>query len=328
MQVMPKKPLISVIIPVYKVEQYLDECLISVLNQTYTNLEIIVINDGSPDSSGAICRAYAKKDPRIYYYQQANAGLSSARNTGIDKAQGEYLTFIDSDDYVAKDYIEKLYQAAQRHQADIVVAPNYLVENQTMQPIVNHVNQELVLTPKEAILAQNNNKLMDCIVFIVAWNKLYRREVFQTARFKKGIWHEDEELLYKLYLTVDKVVYTPAVGYYYRIHSQSIMQSGFSLRRLDILAIYHEKIQILTQGNIDTTEIKYQYLVKLAEILYQLQKNNYVTEYQKLKHQTKDLSQRYYHEIVHKLALKRKIKLRLSWYLKSVFWWVNEKIQR
>lgn len=173
--------LISVIIPVYKVEKYLDECIQSVINQTYKNLEIILVDDGSPDNCGKICDEYAKKDNRIKVIHKENGGLSSARNAGLDIARGEYISFIDSDDYVSKDFIKNM--SIQMANADLIICgmKNVYKEDEKCDEKENVVIKNETLTFIEA-----NQKLIKPKneIYVTACNKLYRRELFDNLRFE------------------------------------------------------------------------------------------------------------------------------------------------
>ena len=179
---------ISVIVPVYNVEQYLRRCLDSLVNQTLNDIEIIVVNDGSPDDSQAIIDEYACKYENIRAFKKANGGLSDARNFGLEYVTGEYVAFVDSDDYVQKDMYEKMYSKAKENDFDIVVCDlNYVYPGKLME-VNSHIKNDTTDIKKSMIN-----------IYPAAWNKLYKRNLFDhDVRFKKGVWFEDVEFLYRL----------------------------------------------------------------------------------------------------------------------------------
>lgn len=218
--------LISVIVPVYNVEEYLKQCLDSILEQTFSNYEVILINDGSTDSSGLICQEYAEKDSRIRYFEKENGGLSDARNYGIEQAQGEYLTFVDSDDFLDKMHLNVLYTALVSNNVDISIVnyANYQTSNATFYLHTfgeyyekNYSSEELL--DNLAILERND------LSFSTIWGKLYKRSVFSFLRFPKGVIGEDVALIYKIYTQVDKIVYAHKDTYIYRENDSGITKS-------------------------------------------------------------------------------------------------------
>ena len=184
---------ITVIVPVYNVEHYLDKCLDSLINQTYKNLEIIVINDGSTDNSGIICQEYAQKDNRIIYIEKENGGLSDARNVGLDKMTGSYVTFIDSDDWVESDYVEVLYNKLIEYRADIAVG-NYCKFNESDSNFYFHISgnyfEKLYDNVSIVDCLNDSNRLLNSAL-IVAWGKIYRKEIISNFRFPVGRVTED-----------------------------------------------------------------------------------------------------------------------------------------
>lgn len=213
-----RNSLISIIIPIYNVEPYLRRCLDSVVNQTYTNLEIILIDDGSPDNCPQICDEYAAKDNRIIVIHKENGGLSDARNAGLTICKGDYISFIDSDDWVDEKYIEVLLSLAINKSADIAIAENIKTKSQI------HIKDRNVtttaFTSKEALLKLFCKKN---IAFIVSWGKLYKKELFDNLRFPVGKYHEDEFTTYLLFYKSTSIAYTSQVLYYYYSRESSIM---------------------------------------------------------------------------------------------------------
>ena len=191
-----KQPLISVIIPVYGVEKYIAQCLDSIINQTYKNLEIILVDDGSPDACPKLCDEYSKIDKRIKVIHKKNGGLSDARNVGIDICKGNYITFVDSDDWIEKDMIEQLYSLINKFSADISIC-NFLRTSDEKMKIFNKNEKIKCYNKYEAIRELlKGHKIQD-----YAWNKMYKKEVFYNIRYPKGRNMEDKGTTYKTFFT-------------------------------------------------------------------------------------------------------------------------------
>ncbi len=227
-------PAISVIIPVYKVEPYLDACVSSVVGQTFSDLEILLVDDGSPDRCPELCDAWAQKDPRVRVIHQENGGLSAARNTGIEAATGEFLAFVDSDDMLEPDALRRAWEAQQACQADLVIFNLvYVDEHNHPLPAPDFSGfRDEVLTADEVwqryfALAEQK------IYYVVAWNKLYRRELFKTLRYAPGKRYEDQFLLPGLLAQCKTVACLRYVGYRYAQRGGSIMAQGSSRNYLD-----------------------------------------------------------------------------------------------
>ena len=238
--------LISVIVPVYQVENYLNQCIESIIEQTYTNLEIILIDDGSNDNCPQICDDWSIKDKRIKVIHKKNGGLSDARNVGLDIAKGKYIAFIDSDDWVDSRYIELLYNSLIKSEADISACSIQKVyDADSVDPYNLNPKLQLV-TPKEAI----KDILYDRRFKTVAWNKLYSKEILSGERFIVGRIHEDEFFSYKVFDKAQKLVFVDASLYKYRQRSGSIMSSP-SLKHLDLLDAYLNRIKFLENNYTD-----------------------------------------------------------------------------
>lgn len=227
-----KMPELSIIVPIYKVEKYLEECIQSILGQTFTDFELILVDDGSPDACPQMCDAIAEQDSRVRVLHQKNGGLSAARNTGIEAARGNWLGFVDSDDFVAPDFYEKLYNAAVNADADCAVCSVQLTHEDGSRMDTppqwkvyggGYTGEEILKT----ITWQNNAP------YLVAWNKLYRREVFRTLRYPVGRINEDVFVFAELFDTIKKVACVEQPLYFYRQRKDSIMQSKCTLRNLD-----------------------------------------------------------------------------------------------
>ena len=216
---------ITVIVPVYNVENYLRKCLDSIIAQTYKNIEIIVVNDGSTDASGQICQEYTQIDNRIVYIEKENGGLSEARNVGLDKMTGSYVTFIDSDDWAELDYVEILYKKIIEYQADISVG-NYYSYNEDEETYYLHIYgdsyYEKVYDNISIFENLYESQEMKSFALISAWGKLYKAKLFDYLRFEKGKLGEDGYFNQKMYLSVNKVVYLNKGLYAYRQRSGSI----------------------------------------------------------------------------------------------------------
>lgn len=229
-------PLISVIVPVYNVEPYLRRCIDSILNQTYQTLEILLVDDGSPDGCPQICDGYAELDGRVRVIHKPNGGLSSARNAGIAQAAGEWIGFVDSDDYIAPKMYEKLYDAVKQNDADLAICDYVFVDNagKETQTDCTSIGYE-VLTKREAfnklnILGPNRKS---SVKYITAVNKLYRRSIFDGCLFKECVLHEDEFFVHRMLECCTTVAVVGEVLYYYVQRDGSITHSAFSVRRLD-----------------------------------------------------------------------------------------------
>ena len=210
---------ITVIVPVYNVEHYLDKCLDSLVNQTYKNLEIIVINDGSTDNSGTICQEYAQKDNRIVYIEKENGGQAEARNMGLDRMTGSYVTFVDSDDWVELDYVENLYKKITKYQADIAVG-NYYSFNEAEGMYYFHIFgdscYEKVYDNVSIFENLYESQEMKSFALISVWGKLYKADLLKRLRFDIGKLGEDGYLNQKIYLLAEKTIYLNKGLYAYR----------------------------------------------------------------------------------------------------------------
>ena len=215
-------PLISVIIPVYNVEKHLRRCLDSVIAQTYQKLEIICVDDGSIDDSGKICDQYAVRDARIKVIHQENQGLSAARNRGIDAADGEYIAFVDSDDYILEDMFERLYIALTCFNTMYVTCGFNAVDPDGKILDAHAVDEVQKYTGEEALYRHyfHPNGAEN---YVTAWGKLYSKTLFSELRFKRGICFEDIQMMPYLLLRAKDVVLIPYVGYNYVQNNGSIM---------------------------------------------------------------------------------------------------------
>lgn len=240
------KPLISVIVPVYKVEQYLERCVKSIINQTYSNLEIILVDDGSPDNCPAICDNYTCLDKRIKVFHKENGGLSDARNAGLEIATGEYITFVDSDDWISDNCIEVLYNSCCQYAADISIIDT--VETDGTKKYENSFSAGLsmqhIYTPEEAMYVIFTQSGFNTS----AWAKLYKYELIQKFRFTKGILYEDLDIMYRIFAQAKKIVFSNKAQYYYFQRAESIVHMSFDDRHFVLLDISHRIVAFIDQN--------------------------------------------------------------------------------
>lgn len=227
-----KGNLVSIIVPIYKVEDYLARCIDSLINQTYKNIEIILVNDGSPDSCGRICNEYAQIDSRIVVIHKENGGLSDARNVGIKSSRGEYVTFVDSDDWVSPYYIEYLYNILIETNSCIVEC-DYLVTER----LSDYEHQKLSKIARSSYAVENALELLikDRVFKQVVWNKMYKKEVLKNVSFELGKTNEDEFWTYQIFGNALKITKLNEILYFYFQRPGSIMRNRYSLKRLDAI---------------------------------------------------------------------------------------------
>ena len=231
---------ISVIVPVYNVEQYLERCVNSIINQTYTNLEIILVNDGSTDNSGKLCDELAKKDERIRVIHKENGGLSDARNRGIDESESDLVGFIDSDDYIDRDMYEILLKNLNNTDADLSMCGLYDVYNSIPQAQVTN-KETWELSSEQAIKMVMEAKILS----VTAVNKLYRKSLFSDLKFEVGKIAEDAFIMIKLLDKCEKIVATNEKKYYYVHRENSITTQKFSTKFLNVIEAYEQNSNII-----------------------------------------------------------------------------------
>ena len=238
-------PKISIVVPIFNVENYLQRCIDSIINQTYINIEIILVNDGSTDSCFKICEKYAKQDARILVIDKKNGGLGSARNAGIEKMTGDYVAFVDSDDCLDSFFIEKLFSLLKLHDADIAVCGfcGFAKENE-----LNKKKKRKIVTKT----LDSNNSLKNMFrwdgIGWTAWNKLYKASLFDLVRYEEGVYSEDMATTYKLYFQSTKVVWTNEPLYYYFHREDGIMRSKPPKRYRDEMIIIKQMISFFDEN--------------------------------------------------------------------------------
>ncbi len=229
---MDNKPLISIIVPVYNVENYIRRCVDSLINQTYNNLEIILIDDGSPDNSGAICDEYKQRDSRVKIIHKENGGVSSARNVGLENASGEYIGFIDADDYIDTQMYEVLYRSLSDNDADMAMGI-YAQENSKGEFIPHYVGEKSEVLDRAQTIAQ---MLKQVKYTCSLWDKLFSAKLIGDTRFDETISHNEDLLfVYQLMKNSKKAVYTPKPMYYYCNNEQSASRVSFSDKNTTML---------------------------------------------------------------------------------------------
>ena len=248
------KPLVSIILPVYNAQNHIARCLESICAQSWQNIEVIVLNDGSKDQSLPVCEAFRAKDERIVLVDKANSGVSDTRNLGLKLASGKYVQFVDSDDYIDPDFTEHLVTAAEQNNADLVIAPYKMVipagatkPEQVLDKLQDELGVMTVARPPEVreygflpagVYTQDEfaRHLMDkpaSYFYGVLWNKLYRRAIFAQLRYPEGKLNEDLFLIPEVCLRIQKAVVVPKALYYYVQRGSSIMNGSKTLRHFD-----------------------------------------------------------------------------------------------
>lgn len=225
--------LISVIVPVYRVENFLSTCIESILNQSLKDFELILVDDGSPDFCGHLCDIYETKDSRIKTIHKTNGGLSSARNAGLDIAKGDFIAFVDSDDFIFPNYLEVLYNACKRYNAEISCCK--FIRCSESDKLNNFKHQDV----SNEIEVFNDNKMEVFLttkkINTVAWGKLYKKEIFKNLKFPEGKLHEDVFTTHIAIHRAKKIAVCEYIGYAYRINFNSIVNESFSKKKLDLL---------------------------------------------------------------------------------------------
>ncbi len=312
---MAKQDLISIIIPIYKVEKYLDKCVTSILNQSYQNLEIILVDDGSPDGCPAICDEFAKKDKRIKVIHKTNGGLSDARNVGIESASGKYIAFVDSDDFVNKYYVETLYNTLIETGADLSICDYVYVKEDEI------VDTNEKLEPATTEVFEGAKKfeqiyLEKGVRFVVAWNKLYKSEIFKNndVRYPIGKIHEDEFIIHEVLNVCKKVSFTSVPLYYYLIREGSIMNQTLSEKNIPVYSALEKRVLFFKEKYPELLSVSLTWL--LSKVIRDYFKYNKELK-TKVNQIFKNLKQTFKYEIKH-LPLKQKLKLFIFSHFKFV----------
>src|SRR5690625_1324010 len=243
-------PSISISITVFNLEKYIDRCISSILNQEFTDFELIIIDDGSTDNSGNICRKYEEFDDRIIYIYQSNQGVSSARNRALDISKGKYILMVDGDDYIEKTMVGKLFDLCEKNNASISTCKNCLVDEKGQVLGTPKFTKDVhILTNEEALFRLYSGQITGFGVC----NKLYRKELLNNIRFPINRKFEDAAIQYRLIRQADRIVFTEERLYFYVIHSESMTRKKlvkYSENRLDIIKNFEETLIFLKESNI------------------------------------------------------------------------------
>ena len=269
--------LISIIVPIYNVENYLRMCLDSIQNQTYQNFECLLINDGSPDNSADICREYVAKDARFRYFEKENGGLSSARNFGIERSTGTYITFVDSDDWLENDALQLLYDALKKEHADISIG-RYNSYDETRYLYMTYVtapDDSLEVIEGREIIDREGVEEVRNGNWTVAYLKLFKRELLQDLPFPIGKITEDTYWTWKVLLRASRVVYLNRCIYWYRVGLTSTLSNTWSEKRIyDEIEAREEKLAILASLGYDLTNHILVYKNRLQRVIAKLEEQN------------------------------------------------------
>ena len=247
---------ISIIVPVYNVEKYINRCVDSIISQTYKNIEIILVDDGSFDMCPAICDNYAMKDSRVSVIHKQNGGLSDARNAGIEAARGRYIGFVDGDDCIKSDMYERLYDALTSADADISIS-NFIYVDEDCTPVwdknINMPDRNEVISGMDVLERTLDDKGW---YYVTVWNRLYKKEIFENVRFPVGKLHEDEFVAHGIYGNAKKVACIKYSGYMYVQRDGSIMGSEYSIKNLDAAIALTERFDYCMENGMQDCAVK------------------------------------------------------------------------
>jgi glycosyltransferase involved in cell wall biosynthesis len=252
---------ISIIAPVYQVEKYIGQCIESVINQTFKNFELILIDDGSKDKSGNICDEYAKRDKRIHVVHTENKGAASARNKGLDLATGKYIAFVDGDDYLAENMLDKLYKVITQENCDVVVCDFLNLHANSDKDFSLQLSDSKV-SGREILSHLKNQKNYG--VWTIVWNKLYKKEILKDLRFPEGKYFEDEIFSDQLYLICNEVQVISDVLYYHRVLETSTMNTQKIRNYLDLIDAFQLRINLYLENRLPDDEV-YKVLIYMLE---------------------------------------------------------------
>lgn len=250
--------MISVIVPVYNIERYLEVCVESVLAQDYHDFQLILVDDGSTDSSSAICDYLQEKDERIHVLHKVNGGLSSARNAGLNISTGEYVFFLDGDDKIPSNCFSTLLGAIEEYNCDLCIGNYIRFDSEDSDGRTN--------VDWHGIWLLEGRQIPDIYLnyggyFVVAWNKLYTRKIFDDLRYDEGKLHEDEFLAHKIWKKCERICCISDVVYHYRYTQNSIMNSKLTIKRLDSIEAYCNRIASFRKDGYDLAAQKVEYLL-------------------------------------------------------------------
>ena len=294
------KPIISIIVPIYNVEKYLPKCIESILNQTFKEFELILVDDGSPDNSGSICDEYSKKDERIKVIHKENGGVSSARNVGLGSALGEYIGFVDPDDYINEDMFEVLYNLCISTNSDIAICKNSREINGEIYGTEDDIYTKIMDTD-EALKEMFKANLYR----FALWNKICKKKCFYGIRFPEGRVHEDLSATYKIIANSSKVIFTNYVGYIYVKRDESILTKKYNKNRLQSFIGWDEIFRFFNKNYVNLkVELlncyTYWCIDNIYYILNQITNTKQAINYLKV---LRGYMDKYYYEIINNKSL-------------------------
>lgn len=315
------RPVISIIVPIYNVEKLLKKCLESICNQTYSGIEIILVDDGSKDGSLSICNEYAKKDERIVVIHQENKGLSGARNSGIKAARGKYIGFVDSDDYIEEHMYEKMLECIEKEGADVVIG-NYVFVNEEG----NRLSDSDVITDETLSGTDALKKLQTSgrVYYTTAWNKLYKKEIFNGLEFAEGKINEDVFIIHEVFHKCRKVATISDEVYFYVQRENSIMTRELSIGRLDIFEALFNRYLFYKHNNLDKLLCVFFDIVEEEYFIREKIKCNSLEDKERIKEIDKMIWKMYY-ETCDKKCMKRFIKYKFPNMFLSIYYKYKKK---
>ncbi|RBP03157.1 glycosyltransferase [Rossellomorea aquimaris] len=301
-------PEISIIVPVYNVEPYINKCIDSILAQTFTDFELILVNDGSPDNCGRICDEYANKDSRIKVIHKENGGLSEARNVGLDTARGNYIGFVDSDDWIEPDMYELLHSISENNKCDIASCTSIIHYNDKV--VKNGLHPLTIYNKEEALKTMLIGKLYDEVV----WTKLIKRDLIRDIRFPVGLIYEDTAFTYKLIHKAEKVCCIGQAKYHYIKRENSTMDQAIKDIRVDGVIIYDEMYKFIDKNYKGMSQLVTLKLANNAMVLLNLMsiKKDFKKNYKKQYDLVVSILNKYYKETIRLREYPLTVKLLLS----------------
>lgn len=327
-----ERELITVVVPIYNVENYIEKCLHSILEQSYNNLEILIIDDGSTDKSIELCEKLLKKDGRIKIFHKENSGPADTRNYGISKANGKYIMFIDSDDYIQKDLIEVLYENLIRYNVSISSCGYIKVINDNKPKNIISKNNR-----KDIILETEKDKIQELLLEKITgnyvWNKLYTKELFNDIKFKYGIKFEDMEIMYRLFMKADKISLTNYNGYFYRQRSNNIMSTLDENAVIDLYNVTNERYEYI-KDNIP--ELQDENITRRVYTIYRYfallaRKQNKEMYYSEMMQKEKDFYNKNFKNFdknIMKIKLYEKVLLKILYKSKKSFYYIENIMKK
>ena len=308
---MIKNDLISIIIPIFNTEKYLSKTINSILSQSYKNIEVILVDDGSDDNSLSICKEYAKKDNRIVVIHNENSGVSKTRNIGLEQAKGDFISFVDSDDYIEKNMIEELYNLHLKTNSDITMC-SIIRENQNGKEFEKIIYPNKTISQKKIIENTINDNIRDYL-----WNKLYKKDLFDEIEFPKGKIYEDVLTLYRLYSKANHLTSTDDVLYHYVNRENSIVNSSSGRKAQSLYDAYTKKLIDIESFYPEFASLcRYQRIIHEINYFIELSKEEKI-DYTNLKEKINNLKNDCIFN--HKYTVKQKIKYILMVYFTQLF---------